>query len=53
MAPTQVHHHRSTTKVSQKPFKTKHASKSALKEKAKGKDDMKDFPNSEILLCMY
>ncbi|KAJ5173359.1 Ribosome biogenesis protein tsr1 [Penicillium capsulatum] len=38
MAPTQtVHHHRSTTKVSQKPFKTKHASKSALKDKAKGK----------------
>ncbi|KAJ5290855.1 hypothetical protein N7478_000106 [Penicillium angulare] len=38
MAPTQtVHHHRSTTKVSHKPYKTKHASKSALKEKAKGK----------------
>ncbi|KAJ5688766.1 Ribosome biogenesis protein tsr1 [Penicillium macrosclerotiorum] len=37
MAPTQVHHHRSTTKQSHKPFKTKHASKSALKEKAKGK----------------
>ncbi|KAJ5495965.1 Ribosome biogenesis protein tsr1 [Penicillium diatomitis] len=37
MAPTQVHHHRSTTKSSNKPFKTKHASKSALKEKAKGK----------------
>ncbi|KAJ5716125.1 Ribosome biogenesis protein tsr1 [Penicillium malachiteum] len=37
MAPTQVHHHRSTTKVSHKPYKSKHASKSALKEKAKGK----------------
>lgn len=37
MAPTQtVHHHRSTTKVSQKPYKSKHASKSALKDKAKG-----------------
>ncbi|KAJ5627063.1 Ribosome biogenesis protein tsr1 [Penicillium herquei] len=35
MAPTQVHHHRSTTKVSHKPYKSKHASKSALKEKAK------------------
>ncbi|GAB1204923.1 hypothetical protein APSETT445_003587 [Aspergillus pseudonomiae] len=31
------HHHRSTTKSSHKPFKTKHASKGALKEKAKGK----------------
>lgn len=30
------HHHRSTTKVAQKPFKSKHASKSALKEKSKG-----------------
>ncbi|KAJ5089741.1 Ribosome biogenesis protein tsr1 [Penicillium argentinense] len=38
MAPTQVHHHRSTTKVSHKPFKSgKHASKSALKDQAKGK----------------
>ncbi|EAW14137.1 small subunit rRNA maturation protein TSR1 [Aspergillus clavatus NRRL 1] len=38
MAPTQtVHHHRSTTKSSHKPFKTKHASKGALKEKDKGK----------------
>ncbi|KAF9239220.1 hypothetical protein DTO027I6_4290 [Penicillium roqueforti] len=38
MAPAQtVHHHRSTTKVSHKPYKTKHASKSALKDQAKGK----------------
>ncbi|KAJ5594906.1 Ribosome biogenesis protein tsr1 [Penicillium hispanicum] len=38
MAPTQtVHHHRSTTKVSHKPYKSKHASKTALKDKAKGK----------------
>ncbi|CAG8035110.1 unnamed protein product [Penicillium nalgiovense] len=38
MAPAQtVHHHRSTTKVSHKPYKSKHASKSALKDKAKGK----------------
>ncbi|KAJ6096436.1 Ribosome biogenesis protein tsr1 [Penicillium sp. IBT 16267x] len=37
MAPTQVHHHRSTTKSANKPFKTKHASKGALKEQAKGK----------------
>jgi pre-rRNA-processing protein TSR1 len=37
MAPAQtVHHHRSTTKVSHKPYKSKHASKSALKDKAKG-----------------
>ncbi|KAJ5991087.1 hypothetical protein N7499_011631 [Penicillium canescens] len=38
MAPSQtVHHHRSTTKVSHKPYKSKHASKSALKDQAKGK----------------
>lgn len=37
MAPTQVHHHRSTTKVSHKPYKSKHASKSALKDQQKGK----------------
>ncbi|KAG0158055.1 hypothetical protein PDIDSM_5568 [Penicillium digitatum] len=36
MAPA-VHHHRSTTKVSHKPYKSKHASKSALKDQAKGK----------------
>lgn len=37
MAPTQtVHHHRSTTKTSHKPYKTKHASKSSLKDKEKG-----------------
>ncbi|KAF1978061.1 DUF663-domain-containing protein [Bimuria novae-zelandiae CBS 107.79] len=39
MAPitTQHHHHRSTTKQPQKPFKSKHASKGALKELSKGK----------------
>ncbi|EDP54790.1 hypothetical protein KXW98_000222 [Aspergillus fumigatus] len=38
MAPTQtVHHHRSTTKTSHKPFKSKHASKGALKDINKGK----------------
>ncbi|KAK4634255.1 Ribosome biogenesis protein tsr1 [Fulvia fulva] len=31
------HHHRSTTKSTNKPFKTKHATKGALKEKSKGK----------------
>lgn len=31
------HHHRSTTKQSQKPFKARHATKSTLKEKSKGK----------------
>lgn len=30
------HHHRSTTKVSHKAFKSKHATKGALKEQAKG-----------------
>ncbi|KAL3449709.1 hypothetical protein BJX65DRAFT_271689 [Aspergillus insuetus] len=39
MAPisTGQHHHRSTTKVSHKSFKAGHASKRALKDKAKGK----------------
>ncbi|KAF2708265.1 DUF663-domain-containing protein [Pleomassaria siparia CBS 279.74] len=38
MAPlTGQHHHRSTTKQSQKAFKSRHASKNALKEKSKGK----------------
>ncbi|KAF2263438.1 DUF663-domain-containing protein [Lojkania enalia] len=31
------HHHRSTTKQSQKPFKSRHATKSSLKERNKGK----------------
>ncbi|KAL2872777.1 small subunit rRNA maturation protein TSR1 [Aspergillus lucknowensis] len=39
MAPiaTGPHHHRSTTKTTHKAFKTGHASKRALKDKAKGK----------------
>ncbi|KAK2752184.1 hypothetical protein FQN55_008074 [Onygenales sp. PD_40] len=40
MAPTAVaapHHHRSTTKASQKPFKSKHLSKGAIKDLNKGK----------------
>ncbi|TKA56350.1 hypothetical protein B0A55_13332 [Friedmanniomyces simplex] len=37
MTPIPDHHHRSTTKASNKPFKTRHASKSALKERSKGK----------------
>ena len=38
MAPihTGAHHHRSTTKQIQKPFKSRFASKSALKDLAKG-----------------
>ena len=36
MAPEQ-HHHRSTTKAAPKPFKSKHLSKGAVKEKLKGK----------------
>ncbi|KAF2281595.1 DUF663-domain-containing protein [Westerdykella ornata] len=40
MAPvTGQHHHRSTTKQSQKPFKSRHATKGAIKEKTKGKVD--------------
>lgn len=34
---TEHHHHRSTTKVNHKPFKSKHLSKGALKEQQKGK----------------
>jgi pre-rRNA-processing protein TSR1 len=37
MAPNPVHHHRNNTKSANKPFKTKHASKSALKDQQKGK----------------
>ena len=38
MAPiSSDHHHRSTTKSTTKAFKTRHASKSALKDRAKGK----------------
>ena len=42
MAPisTSVHHHRSTTKIDHKPFKSRFASKSALKDKAKGADGL-------------
>ncbi|KAL9620674.1 MAG: hypothetical protein Q9160_004810 [Pyrenula sp. 1 TL-2023] len=39
MAPTSVvsHHHRSTTKTTQKPFKSRFSSKGTLKDQAKGK----------------
>lgn len=36
-APAAGHHHRSTTKADHKPFKGRHASKSALKDRNKGK----------------
>lgn len=36
------HHHRSTTKADHKPFKSKHASKGALKDAAKGKVERED-----------
>lgn len=40
MAPaTGQHHHRSTTKQAQKPFKSRHATKSSIKDAAKGKID--------------
>src|ERR1700742_4664152 len=41
MAPivSSAHHHRSTTKVDHKPFKSRFASKSALKDRAKGKTE--------------
>ena len=37
MAPVSEHHHRSTTKVSHKPFKSRHATKSLIRNLAKGK----------------
>ncbi|KAL6717381.1 ribosome biogenesis protein tsr1 [Lecanora helva] len=37
MAPMLPHHHRSDTKASHKPFKTRHASKNSIRELAKGK----------------
>ena len=40
MVPTQVsHHHRNTSKSSNKPFKSRHSTKSLIKEIAKGKFD--------------
>ncbi|KAL2056903.1 hypothetical protein ABVK25_002642 [Lepraria finkii] len=33
----ETHHHRNTTKIPQKPFKARHATKSLIKELAKGK----------------
>ncbi len=35
-APTGVHHHRNTTKISHKPFKSRFTTKSALRELSKG-----------------
>ena len=35
---TEQHSHRSTTKASQKPFKSRHATKGAIKELTKGID---------------
>jgi pre-rRNA-processing protein TSR1 len=40
MALPEPHHHRSTTKTSHKPFKSRHLTKSALKDKAKGKIEL-------------
>ena len=37
MAPVTEHHHRSTTKISHKPFKSRHATKSLIRNLAKGK----------------
>lgn len=37
MAPmVEAHHHRSTTKASHKPFKSRHATKGLLKDLSKG-----------------
>ncbi|CAG7916296.1 unnamed protein product [Penicillium olsonii] len=54
MAPAQtVHHHRSTTKVSHKPYKSKHASKSALKDQAKGMDSKSEYSPSRAFFNIY
>ena len=39
MAPMTEHHHRNTTKVSHKPFKSRHATKSLIRDLAKGKTE--------------
>ncbi|KAI9893866.1 MAG: hypothetical protein M1814_005419 [Vezdaea aestivalis] len=45
MAPLATsHHHRSTTKVTQKPFKSRRETKGALKDKAKGKVNALEKP---------
>lgn len=58
MAPTTstAHHHRSTTKIDHKPFKSRFASKSALKDKAKGKIETRSAergqrktPNQQVM----
>ncbi|KAF2404993.1 DUF663-domain-containing protein [Trichodelitschia bisporula] len=53
MAPvvTQTHSHRSTTKQTHKSFKSKFASKSALKERSKGKIDLgvRSTPHQQTL----
>ena len=46
MAPMpEAHEHRSTTKVSHKPFKSKHATKSAIKDALKGAGLNAHYPN--------
>ena len=37
MAPITEHHHRSTSKISHKPFKSRHATKNLIRNQAKGK----------------
>ncbi|KAI9852422.1 MAG: hypothetical protein M1838_000740 [Thelocarpon superellum] len=37
MAPATAHHHRNTTRVAHKPFKSRHLTKNTLKELSKGK----------------
>ena len=37
MAPMTEHHHRSTSKISHKPFKSRHATKNLIRNQAKGK----------------
>ncbi|OCK73438.1 DUF663-domain-containing protein, partial [Lepidopterella palustris CBS 459.81] len=57
MAPMMDHHHRSTTKHPQKAFKARHATKSALKERSKGKIEneergMRRTPHQQIMSKM-
>lgn len=50
MAPMTEHHHRSTTKTSHKPFKSKHATKSFIRGLAKGKiEGTESKPNRKTL----
>ena len=50
MATQTMHHHRSTTKTTNKPFKSKHASKGTLKDQEKGAQQHKSQYSAKSIL---